>query len=382
MRRDRTIAVVGVSDEEAAHLRLLVRRCEAELEGRWVWGEGEDVDLLVVDPESFAGQMARARAQAGGVRVAVFSDQTEAGTELVLRRPLLRANVVEVLNEITRAAVRGPVFGANTDDFYTRDVGNEDADPAASAAPQAADGLDALLRPLPRELRDVPPPPAPGPAMSPASPLPTHAPKATLPAARAPSRAAALAELEPRSLREWLHDGLLGAPVCVELPGEAPLVLDPKHSMAYTPGSLVALRAHCHARWAMRDWRPLTSAELVRASATQNAIAYARITWLDALEHSGGRLASHLDPAGTYCLRQWMEIDRELGTTFRIATSLLKPLRLHEVAAASGATMGDVFDVVNAYAAIGLIECQPRQRDGPAPESLLKRLGKPFTKRS
>ena len=47
--------------------------------------------------------------------------------------------------------------------------------------------------------------------------------------------------------------------------------------------------------------------------------------------------------------------------------------------------MSDVFDVVNAYDAIGLIECQPRtprnpEPTAPAPSGLLQRLRKPFRK--
>ena len=56
---------------------------------------------------------------------------------------------------------------------------------------------------------------------------------------------------------------------------------------------------------------------------------------------------------------------------------MLQPARLHEIAAASGAPMSDVFDVVNAYDAIGLIEWTPRapREADPKPErGLLGRL--------
>ena len=46
---------------------------------------------------------------------------------------------------------------------------------------------------------------------------------------------------------------------------------------------------------------------------------------------------------------------------------MLQPARLHQIAAASGASMADVFDVVNAYDAIGLIEWKPRAPRGGAP---------------
>jgi len=64
---------------------------------------------------------------------------------------------------------------------------------------------------------------------------------------------------------------------------------------------------------------------------------------------------------------------------------MLQPARLHEIAAASSASMSDVFDVVNAFDAIGLIEWQPRAPRGGEPidepkRGLFKRLRNPFGK--
>ncbi len=81
-----------------------------------------------------------------------------------------------------------------------------------------------------------------------------------------------------------------------------------------------------------------------------------RLIWLYVLVHSEGKLARHLDPGGTYRLSRWIEIERDFSAYFRIASTMLQPARLHEIAAASSASMADVFDVVNAYDAIGLIE--------------------------
>ena len=95
MRLEKQIAVIGVSDEETAHLRLLMRKSDNDLSHRWRWGSSESgADLVVVDPASFAGQMARTRVQAAGLRCAIFSDEAVvAGADLVLRRPLKLANV-------------------------------------------------------------------------------------------------------------------------------------------------------------------------------------------------------------------------------------------------------------------------------------------------
>ena len=56
-----------------------------------------------------------------------------------------------------------------------------------------------------------------------------------------------------------------------------------------------------------------------------------------------------------------MSVYGEYKKQYRIATMMLRPLRLHEIARKADAKMVEVFDVVNAYDAIGLLEWQPRQ---------------------
>ncbi len=373
--------MIGVSDEESAHLRLLMRKGIAGLDHEWRLGDEEGADLLIVDPHSFAGQMARARAQTTGVRFAVFSDSTVDDADLILSRPLRTANLRDVLNRAASAQA-APAIGANTNDFYTRDLGDEGGQAAASVAGEiAARGLDDLLRPRPVELR------------APTMPLPEaglgHAvapPRMPVDAARARARTTSdglLADTTPHDIRAYLDRDLLRMPARFTLPGVAPLVLDPKNKVAHISSGQAALEAYCRARWRMCDWESLTSAELSALRTNVPAQPYSRLIWLHVLLHSGGQLARHLDPGGTYRLVQWVEIDRDLGRYFRVATALLQPLRLHEIAAASGAPMADVFDVVNAYDAIGLIEWQPRARrdDGqPAPSSLLRKFRNPFGK--
>src|SRR5690606_33724411 len=82
---------------------------------------------------------------------------------------LLRANVVALLNQVTREAVDAPAVGANTGDFYLRDLGDADAAGVAAPTGSPATGLDELLRPLPGELR--PAQPAPRPTPTPAAPF-------------------------------------------------------------------------------------------------------------------------------------------------------------------------------------------------------------------
>ncbi|NCT68986.1 MAG: hypothetical protein GXC76_15270 [Rhodanobacteraceae bacterium] len=366
---DKTIAVIGVSDQETAHLRLLMRHCAAELEHRWRWGDESAADLVVVDLAAFAGRMAHTRALGTGVRCAVFADRPSGDDELVLRRPLQRADVIAVLNRAGHARARNPAIEAHDEHFYTRHVG-EDAGPvrrADAAAPAA--GLDDLLRPLAAELRR-------GAGVAAPTAVPVLPPDAGIVAMDAP-----LASAEPaHGLRAYLDGDLLRAPVRFCLPGAPPLVLDPKNRVAHTPGSLGQLEPYCRARWRASDWQQVPRAELADLREAQPAQSYARLAWLDVLLHSGGQLARHLHPGGIYRLKHAIDLDRGLEAYQRIASAMREPARLHEIAAASGVAMADVFDFVNASDAIGLIEWRPRPRDdeAAAPTSLLKKLRLPF----
>src|SRR3954470_17998637 len=103
-----------------------MRRAESELSHRWRWGSESAADLLIVDPSSFAGQMARTRATAGGMRCALFSDAAVPGEDLVLRRPLKLANVVAVLNQTAGLAVQAKGIVSQQHDFYFREVGDDE----------------------------------------------------------------------------------------------------------------------------------------------------------------------------------------------------------------------------------------------------------------
>lgn len=382
MSGEKIIAAVGVSDEETAHLRLLIRKSAGQLEHAWRWGSEEHADLLVVDPGSFAGQMTLTRAQVTGVRCAVFAIEPPEGAALVLKRPLLGANVVEVLNAAGLVRTPEAQIMPHTADFYTRDIGDDHSAVSAgeASAEPPVDGLDELLRHEPIELR--------GDSVTRTGPAPTiggrteenPTPAREVPAKQYATRAAMLADTMPRTLRAYLEGDLLGGPARIVLADIPPLALDPKLKVYHSAASLAVLRAYAQASWRLCDWQPLTTFELAELRVSQPAQPWSRLIWLDTLVHSDGHLAAHLDPGGTYRLKQWIPVDRELGSCFRIASSMLQPVRLHEIAAASGASMAEVFDVVNAYDAIGLIEMQRRQRrdEGPAEKSLLGKWRKPF----
>jgi hypothetical protein len=169
------------------------------------------------------------------------------------------------------------------------------------------------------------------------------------------------------SLRVYLEENLLGGPARIALPEAPSLVLDPKNRMFHSAGRLAELEPYCRTALRPVDWQPLTTAELAEVRNVEPAQPYLRLVWFYVLVHSEGKLAAHLDPGGTYRIKRWLEIERDFSAYFRIASTMLQPARLHEIAKASSASMADVFDVVNAYDAIGLIEWEPRARRGGEP---------------
>lgn len=385
---DKRIAVVGVSDEETAHLRLLMRKATAELSHSWQWGNESRADLLIVDPSSFAGQMARTRAHAAGMRYAIFSDEPVSGEDLVLRRPLKLVNVVAVLNQAAAMASRPDDIEPHKQDFYLGETGDEtaiDADMLALSEREstrrhadAAPGLEELLRIDPIEIKEAA-------RVKTALDENTTVLGTSGPTARSDVRGREAPDVFTRStdrppetvlvrgestdtsrrnLRAFLDSDILGGPARITLPEAPALALDPKNKMFHSAGRLATLEPYCRTALRPSDWQRLTTSELNELRIAEPPQPYQRLIWLYVLVHSEGKLARHLDPGGTYRLTRWIEIERDFSSYFRIASTMLQGARLHEIAATSSASMSDVFDVVNAFDAIGLIEWQPRTPRG------------------
>ncbi len=414
-KRDKLIAVVGVSEEETAHLRLLLRMAAAQLKYRWRWGSEEAADVVVVDPQTFAGQLARNRVHAAGARCAVLVPAEDAmDAALVLRRPLKLPGFLAMMRQVEDALGGGLELAPMADDFYFR----EDAEPAPAALPAerggvpgprapkvaepAAHGLDEVLKHDPASDR-------------PAFAVPmrldegTRIEGGTGDSRRRESRqldkqialggsrvrkagdeagAASGEELPPgHALRAFLGGELLRGPSRIRLDGAPALTLDPKHRVFFANGGLRALEPYCRARLALHAWQAVTTADLAQLRAGDPARPYEELVWLDRLLAGGGHLARHLDPGGTYRLARRVDTGTDYPVQARIAAAMEKPSRLHEIAAAAKAAMPEVFDTINAYEAIGWLEWQPRrprhaESGNQVPRSgLLAKLGLPFRRK-
>lgn len=414
---DKNLVVIGASDEETAHLRLLIRKAGTKLTHRWRWGSESGADLIVVDPEAFAGQMARTRAIAGGLRCAVIVDEIPPSGELVLRRPLRVENVIDVLNRAGGALSMASSIEAGRGHVYFDEDAQGSADivtgmfedgvaphppltprstePPALGFDEVFKRDDAAERPMFRvpvslggdtRLEVTAAPSARsdarwGESIGALAPQPrAQGPNVALPAVK---RAAADGSRHP--LRAYVDQPLLGGPSQIALDGVPALILDPKHATFYTTATLAELERYLSEPLAQADWRALTTAELGQVRDTQPGWPYRRLVWLDVLVNSDGRLASQLDPGGTYRLKQRVEVGADHRGHERIVRAMDEPARLNEIAAKAGVPMGAVFDVINAYHAIGEVEWQSRaslrvpvKPEGDKGGGLLSRLKRPF----
>jgi hypothetical protein len=179
------------------------------------------------------------------------------------------------------------------------------------------------------------------------------------PAAR-PARASFEAPRGPRPCTDFNTLVQRGALV-IERPGLPRLVVDPAAGTYHTNASLSRLEPYFLDPLKPSEYRQLPSSRLDEMRASAPGRPLVQLHWLAAMLRSNGCLGAHLDPGGTFKVQRWMSVYGEYRKQYRIATMMLRPLRLHEIARKAEATMTEVFDVVNAYDAIGLLEWEARK---------------------
>lgn len=164
------------------------------------------------------------------------------------------------------------------------------------------------------------------------------------------------------ALNEYLEGNLLLSPSQLPLPAQPALTLDPKKRAYHAEGDLAALAPYAQGPLPRGLARTLSTTELTRVRAEQPARTYDELRWLITLLHSGGRLSGKLDPGGSYQVERPVQVAADFHAHGAIAAALATPARLHEIVATTGASMEQVFDMVNAYDTIGRLRWTPRQR--------------------
>lgn len=391
MEKKRIIDCIGASDEDVAHLRLLLRSAVIHLEDPWRWGPENRADMVIVDPTSLVGDDALRRTLQRGVACAqIVAVDAPVPEGRCLRKPFKREDLVALLNGIGGSVVAPIQLVTQGDDFFDLDLGD------AQAGDDAPDIEFTLRRSeFEREVdtfeqifhRD-PASDKPQFLMPEKLELDTGVEFIRDTTSRSESRADAygnpfvrdgvddamvdpsfrrdldeqIDENETYALMAYLQPGLLGGPARIALPGAVPLVLDPKEQVFHAEGKLQGLMAYFREPLRLGDWKRLIISDLMAVRLRTPARPYLRLIWTDRFLTSDGYLAAHLDPAGTYRLTRWLELAGDFPRAFRIGTHMVKPQRLHEIARASDVSLAEVFDVVNAYEAIGYVEWTRRER--------------------
>ena len=389
MAREKIIDCIGASDEDVAHLRLLLRTANAQLNAPWRWGPEEHADLVIIDADNLVGFAARARVVQRGVPCAeLIAADAPQPDGLFLRKPLRREDFVALLNDSGQRVVAPFAVLSQDEDFFNVDLGEYEEGgelPVIAEAPRvtlpAAEELDAFEALFKRD--DL--------ANTPQILLPDHLEDATSveytgerttrslrnanarkpfindsvsPGNIDPSmRSFANAQDEgAHPLGDYLAGSLLGGISQIALPDLPMLVLDPKEQVYHAEGDLPALEGYCRELLHRDDWRALLSEQVREVRERLPAQPYVRLQWLQRMIAANGYLSQHLDPAGGYRLTRVLEIAHDYPRAFRIGAAMSgEPQRLHEIVAASDTSMAEVFSVVSAYDAIGWVEWQLRE---------------------
>lgn len=398
MASDRIIDCIGASDEDIAHLRLLIRTASQQLRDTWQWGTEDKADLVIVNAHSLIGDSALRRCQQRGIPYAQLIEAGDTAPDWqYLRKPLRREELVDLLNGVGESTIAPLTILSQGDDFFDMDLGEHEND---SAVPSGAfehrlhsaharlrsketepeqDAIEAIFRrdPLAEKPQFMIPEKLGGAGVEyirDATALSSSRADAINPFVRDtladdivdPSFRrdldARASSGETHPLSDYLGGRLLGGPAAYALQGAPTLVLDPKDHVFYAEGALPALEPYCREPLRLDAWERLISS---RYAAVRKALAprpYAYLLWMQRYLTSNGYLSSHLDPAGTYRLTDWLDIEHDYPRAFRIGSNMTQPLRLDEIARISDVTLAEVFDVVNAYDAIGHVVWKRRER--------------------
>jgi hypothetical protein len=201
----------------------------------------------------------------------------------------------------------------------------------------------------------LPAQPAPALLAEPVPPLPQPVPEP-------------VAELAPdRSLASWLEPRGLQRRVRLQRDGGPVLLIDPRSKVWHGPATLKPIVPYFDGTLLLEDFATPDAAAWESEAASIGAEQpLSRLQWLGGLLGGHGALLPGNDPDGKYKLTKWPQTEREYPKHFRIATAMMKgPATLDEIAAASGVTLAEVNDFVNASLATGYAEYVPDEPTEP-----------------
>ena len=310
MKIQKHLVIAGAAPADVAEIGTFIRVVHPQLDHAWAFaGEDDDIDFVLSDLSDFGGRCARVRALDEGKHFAVLANPGDnvLDAELVLHRPLSPKAIVGLLNHVGKAAPPGP---RRLIDFAAQE---RYIVPQAPKQPRRSDADDP------------------------------------------DSRRACFLDIQRVRACTDLEALIQRGAVLLERPGIPPLLIDPITDTFHTHARMVDLEPYFLDIVSGRERRRVGGAQLAALRKELPARPLARLRWLHALLCSNGWLAAHLDPSASYRLKQWFQVDTDYRKQHRIALTLMREAPLHVIAATAKAHMADVFDVVNAFDALGLI---------------------------
>lgn len=386
MAKEKTLACIGLNGFDKARIRLLLAEAGDRLRMQWSIGAPAQADLIVVAPDSLEGEAAALRARGRGVRCVNLGAPGDVGEDF-LSDGFGVEDLVRVLNAASPESDGqfDPMDNLSPEFFGATEP---QAEPAQEhGLPEAVD-LERYLRresgeyaidklvPFTIDERTRIQPIEQGQSSRRAQTRSTEREPFAKPAAPgAPgvintntgetgqhTQQGLVFAAEGKPLSHYLADANLMAPCQLVLEDAEPLILDPKNKRYMISGDLKAAEPYARAVFAPSSFERLTTRELERWRAVCEPMPYLRLHWLIALRTGDDWLPRHLDPGGSYRIRDMLELDEHFDEQIRISETLKEWRRLHEVAAQAAVDMQAVFNTVAAFDAIGWLEWKPRER--------------------
>jgi len=429
-KQTKIAAFAGISEETAAQIRLMLRMVESRLTDAWRIGNEQEADFMLVETGNLEGDAALARFRNEGRAYGLLCDRDAAVAHgLVLWTPIKQEQLVALFNAASTVFSEAPDVAQFDENFYdaemeknipvgaVRNVDEMWTAPSPKVAeqkgfgPPELEGLDRLIKGDPTKeeaklpeirlddsvtLVDMEPTESIRAAQR-GNEAATHLSsldaigKSPLdlipPDSNEPLPATLLSKLAQKntgttSLAQLIADGALLRPTRLSYGTHPVLVLDPKPRLYYSAAPLEELSVYATEQLPTENVDAIVGNELQHVrDASGEGRSYDELAWLVALHASTGSLDRKLDPGGSYRLTKSLGGAPKLRSHGAIAEALRESRPLHEIAKISGASMTDVFDVVNAYAAIGYLEITPRQRLQSDEGSAISKLSRLFGKK-
>lgn len=383
-----TLGITGMDRATEAQLRTAFEQASPGLGGAWRLSNEAEAEYVVVDMDSMYGPMSWIRLHAAGKQVIALTTSARTQADHLLPQPVEAATLAQLLRSIGGAALASG--DAPTPVHEAADAVPGHAEAAVAAEPPTpVSAREAAHRSEPEPAAApeapapaVPPaPPAPAPAAPPSAATPAPAPADALPeerlqpvdeeAAAPPEPAAALEPAAPvaapapagaapgrePTLADWLAPGALSGRWRFAR-STVDVVFDADARSYHGSATLKPLAPAFAGPVQREDLVPLDAAGWASASAQLGAAQpLSRLQWLGGLLAGQGALLPGLDPEGRFRLAKWPQTEREYPKHFRLATAMMKgPTTVADLAAASGVSVAEAADFINANLATGYAE--------------------------